>query len=81
MGNVQNFVWLRWTLLTEYPGKFFTIPVVLLVQALFLFGLGLIGGNPITIVVLVYLSYMFVLAAIVYLVALMLFRRPDRERT
>lgn len=81
MGNVQNFVWLRWTLLTEYPGKFFTIPAVILAEGVFLFCLGLMGGNPLTVVLLMYLGYLVALVALLCLVAMLLFRRPDQERS
>jgi hypothetical protein len=79
MGKVQDFVWLRWTLLCENPKSFFGMPALLFAIGLTMFVVGITAHNPILIVVLVYSAYALWLMAVVSLIGLLLFYRPDRD--
>jgi len=79
MGSVRNFVWLRWTLLLEYPKQFLLTPVSLLVVGLILFGFGVTAESPVMIMMLVYTAYVAWLTAVVSFVLMLLFIRPDHD--
>jgi|GEM_PF-3357044 hypothetical protein len=79
MGKLRNFVWLRWTLLLEYPKQFLLIPLWLLVAGLVLFGLGLTFDNPFAIIVLVYSGYAMWLMSVISFVVGVLVLRPDQD--
>lgn len=79
--SVRNYVWLRWTLLLEYPKQFLLIPVSLIVVGLILFGFGMTAESPGMIVLLVYTAYVAWLTAIVSFILMLLFMRPDQDGT
>lgn len=79
MGKLRNFVWLRWTLLCEYPEHFLFIPALLLAFGLVLFGIGMMVSSPLVIIVLVYSGYVMWLMSVISFVAGVLVLRPDQD--
>lgn len=78
MSWLKNKLWLRWTLICEYPKRFFKLPALLWATAAFLWVLGYHNDDILLIIAGTWLGYSVAIVGALLLLWRLLFLRPDK---